>query len=299
MSNLVSAWYAADLERYKNEYKVNLLSIHGEIINFQVENWPHLLMVAKSEFERGPCTIGLDLRPFAELQETVERATEISFNNHVLTLSCGSSSYSINWRGGERLSFAPLKIGILDYAQVSTTVENYCRALKDIEPGTASAVLLGMPGGADYFRTEIDAYYPKIITALLLGNEQEFVNACRNLIGMGHGSSPSGDDLICGALLAYHHFIADQLFIDNIADQLRAEAGKTSQIGRHMIEIGLSGFTPDVFKALLISITIGSIQPSLLGRAFIIGSSTGIDILIALLVFTRSYLGFTQDSDMV
>ena len=299
MRNRFSAWYAADLERYNNGYKVNLLSVHKDMINFQVENWPHLLMIAKSGFERGPCTIGLDYKLFVEIQEIIESADEISFNNYALTFSSGDSSYSINWREGKRLSFAPFKIGILDYAKVNATVEHYCRTLKDIDQDTVSAILLGIPGGADYFRTEVEAYFPVIIKALFKQNEQEFMNACRKLIGLGHGSSPSGDDLICGALLAYHHFIADQLFIENIAIELRAEAGKTSLMGRHMLEIGLSGLTPDVFKVLLISITMGSIKTNLLRRVLKIGSSTGIDLLVALIFFTKSYLDFTQDSNVI
>ncbi len=299
MRNPSSIWYAADLERYNNEYKVNLLSVHKEIINLQVENWPHLLMVAKAGFERGPCTIGLDHELFVDLHKKAESAAEIRFNDHVLTCYSGYSRYSINWREGERLSFAPFKTGKLKHAEVSTTVECYCQALKGIILGTPSSVLLGMAGGANYFRTEIDIFYPKIIISLLLGNEQEFINSCRRIIGMGHGSSPSGDDLICGALLAYHHYMADQLFIENIADELRAEAGKTNLMGRHMLEIGLSGFTPDVFKALLISVSMGRIELSLLRRVFKIGSSTGMDLLIALIVFTKSYIDFTQDSNVI
>ena len=299
MRNRFSTWYAADLERYNNEYKVNLLSVHKEIINFRVQKWPHLLMVAKSGFEKGPCTIGLDHEMFLELQEKTEIAKEIRFNNHALTLTSGNDMYSINWREGEQLSFAPFKIDNLEHDKVSETVEQYSRALENIELNTPSAVLLDMSGGAEYFRKAISAAYPEIIKALFKRSEQEFLDACRKIIGMGHGSSPSGDDLICGALLAYHYFIADQLFIENIANELRAEAGKTSQMGRHMLEIGLSGFTPGVFKSLLVSFTMGSIEPSLLRRAFKIGFSTGMDLLIALIVFTKSYVDFTQDINAV
>ena len=293
MRNRFSTWYAADLERYNNEYKVTLLSIHKEIINFSVENWPHLLMVAKSGFERGPCTIGLDHELFAELHEKAESAAEISFNNHALTFSSGNDMYSINWREGEQLSFAPFKIDNLEHDKVSKTVEQYSRALENIELNTPSAVLLDMPGGAEYFRKTISAAYPEIIKALFKRSEQEFLDACRKIIGMGHGSSPSGDDLICGALLSFHYFTADQSFIDNITAELKAETGKTNMMGGHMIEIGLSGLTPYIFQALLVSIIKGKFEPALLTRTIKVGASTGSDLLIALVLFIKNYLAST------
>ena len=295
MRNRSSTWYAADLERYDNEYKANLLSSHKGIINLQVENWPHLLMVAKSGFERGPCTIGLEHEYFFELQKIAEHADEISFNGEALTFCFGNSWYSINWREGERLSFAPYKIVDLDHNKALSAINKYSNALEKIDLITSSAVLLGMNGGADYFRLEIKKYFPVIIKSLLLKNEQEFINACRKLIGMGHGSSPNGDDLVCGALLAYHHFIADQLFIDNISAELKDAAEKTNLMGGHMLEIGRSGLAPDVFKALLTSISRGSFEPELLKRTMQVGSSTGIDLMIALITFTLSYLEFKKN----
>ncbi len=296
MRNRFSTWYAADLERYNNEYKVNLLSVHKEIINLKVESWPHLLMVAKAEFERGPCTIGLDQESFAELQKVMESAAEVSFNSQALTVYRGPDVYAINWREGERLSFAPFKIVNLEHNKALSAIKQYSYALEKIELNTPSAVLLGMDGGAEYFRSEVKKYFPLIIKSLLQKNEQEFMNACRKLIGMGHGSSPNGDDLVCGALLAYHHFIADQLFIDNISAELKAEAGKTSLMGRHMLEVGRTGLSPDFFQDLLISISRGSFQPELLARAMQVGSSTGIDLIAALLTFTSSYLCFMQNA---
>ena len=298
MTNLCSPWYAADLERYNNEYKVNLLSVHKEIINFRVESWTHLLMVAKSGFERGPCTIGLDLELLVDLHEKAESAAEIRFNNHALTFYAGDSRYSINWREGERLSFAPFKIVNLEHNKALSAIKHYSYALEKIDLNTPSAVLLGMTGGAEYFREATNNFYPEIIKSLILKNEQEFMNACRKIIGMGHGSSPSGDDLICGALLAFHHFIADQLFIDNISAELKAEAGKTSLMGGHMLEIGRSGLTPEVFKALLTSIGKGSFEPELLARVIQIGSSTGIDLMIALITFTINYLEFIKNGNV-
>jgi len=289
-----STWYAADLERYNSEYRVNLLSIHKEIINLQVESWPHLLMVAKSEFERGPCTIGLDHESFAELGNMVKNAAEITFNNHALKFSSGYNRHSINWREGERLSFAPLKIDNLDHDKALSAVKQYIYALGKVELNTPSAVLLDMGGGSEYFRLEIKKYFPVIIKFMLLKNEQEFMNACRKIIGMGHGSSPGGDDLICGALLAYHHLVADQLFIDNISAEMKEAAGKTSLMGGHMLEIGRLGLTPELFQALITSISKGSFEPDLLTRATQIGNSTGIELMVALVAFAENYVKFKR-----
>ncbi len=288
-----STWYAADLERYSSEYRVKLLSAHKEILNFRVESWPHLLMVSEDGFEKGPCTIGLKPEFFNEFHERARSATRIWFNNQALRLFVGNKDYSINWREGERLSFAPYKIDNFKHRNVCTTVEHYCQALEGINLNTPSAVLLGMNGGSEYFREKIKYYYPKVINALLLRNEHQLINSCRNIIGMGSGSSPSGDDLICGALLSFHYFTADHMFIDNITAKLKAETGKTNLIGGHMIEIGLSGLAPYIFQALLVSISKGRFEPDLLNRTFKVGASTGSDLLIALVKFIKSYLAST------
>ncbi len=288
-----STWYAADLERYSSEYRVKLLSAHKEILNFRVESWPHLLMVSEDGFEKGPCTIGLKPEFFNEFHERARSATRIWFNNQALRLFVGNKDYSINWREGERLSFAPYKIDNFKHRNVCTTVEHYCQALEGINLNTPSAVLLGMNGGSEYFREKIKYYYPKVINALLLRNEHQLINSCRNIIGMGSGSSPSGDDLICGALLSFHYFTADHMFIDNITAELKAETGKTNLIGGHMIEIGLSGLAPYIFQALLVSISKGRFEPDLLNRTFKVGASTGSDLLIALVKFIKSYLAST------
>ncbi len=288
-----STWYAADLERYSSEYRVKLLSAHKEILNFRVESWPHLLMVSEDGFEKGPCTIGLKPEFFNEFHERARSATRIWFNNQALRLFVGNKDYSINWREGERLSFAPYKIDNFKHRNVCTTVEHYCQALEGINLNTPSAVLLGMNGGSEYFREKIKYYYPKVINALLLRNEHQLINSCRNIIGMGSGSSPSGDDLICGALLSFHYFTADHMFIDNITAELKAETGKTNLIGGHMIEIGLSGLAPYFFQALLVSISKGRFEPDLLNRTFKVGASTGSDLLIALVKFIKSYLAST------
>ncbi len=293
MINPGSTWFAADLERYSNKYRVKLLSAHKEILNFQVESWPHLLMVSEDGFEKGPCTIALQSELFNEFQQRARSATRIFFNNQALRVFVGNNDYSINWREGERLSFAPFKIDNLKHNSVCTSLEQYCQALEDRDLNTPSAVLLGMTGGSEYFREKIYYYYPEIINALLLRDEHQFIYSCRKIIGMGYGSSPNGDDLICGALLSFHHFTADQSFIDNISAELKAETGKTNLMGGHMIEIGLSGLTPYFFQALLVSIIEGRFEQALLTRTFKVGASTGSDLLIALILFIKSYLAST------
>lgn len=288
-----STWYAVDLERYSNEYRVKLLSAHKQILNLQVESWPHLLMVSEDGFEKGPCTIGLQPEIFHEFHEIARSATRIWFNNQALRLFVGNNDYSIKWREGERLSFEPFKIDNLKHSNACNTVERYYQALEGIDLNTPSAVLLGMNGGSEYFREKINYYYPKVISALLLRNEHQFISSCRKIIGMGCGSSPSGDDLICGALLSFHYFTADQSFIDNITAELKAEIGKTNLMGGHMIEIGLSGLAPYIFQALLTSIIKGKFEPALLTRTFKVGASTGSDLLIALVKFIKSYLAST------
>lgn len=293
MINPGSTWYAADLERYSNECRVKLLSAHKDILNFRVESWPHLLMVSEEGFEKGPCTIGLQSEFFNEFHERARSATRIWFNNQALRLCVGNNDYSINWREGERLSFAPFKIDNFKHSNVCNTIEHYCQAIEGIDLKTPSAVLLGMNGGSEYFREKIKYYYPKVISALLMRNAHQFISSCRKIIGMGYGSSPSGDDLICGALLSFHYFTADQSFIDKITAELKAETGKTNLMGRHMIEIGLSGLTPYLFQALLVSIVKGKLEPALLTRIIKVGASTGSDLLIALILFIKSYLAST------
>lgn len=251
-------------------------------------------MIAGPELEKGPCTVGLNNSEFIKLKKAVALTGCGWFDPFSIALSFSEGRYLINWREGKKYCFAPVRINDLDYARLAENAGSCRRILQDINIPTASAVLLGLPGGDDYFRDKILSSFPPLVEALLTGLEQEFVASCRKIIGMGRGSTPTGDDLVHGALVAYHCFNYDLLFLDKIFAGFNKAAAKTNPMGRHMLETGRMGLTPEVFQKFILALACSRAEPASLQRMQNIGSSTGYDLMIGLLYFVSQMIRNTS-----
>lgn len=290
MVNLKASWFAEDLEQYGNTTALRLLSAHRQVINFTAEAWPHLLIVAAPGPGKGPCTIGLPEAEFFRLRAAVGTIGSGRFGKNLVSLPAGGKCIRINWRAGNRICLAPVYLGSTDCGRLKKNTEISRAVLKVMNLPTASAVLLGSAGGDRYFRSAIDLYFPRLVHALQTRDRQEFMKSCRNLIGMGRGSSPTGDDLIHGALVAFHYFDFDPEFIDALRMEVIDAAGQTNFMGRHMIETGLRGLTPEIVRGFILALAGDKTDPEDVLAASGIGSSTGYDVVIAILYFIEKLI---------
>jgi hypothetical protein len=283
-------WYAADLDSCSTRSKITRLSLHDHVINFRVDSWPHLLMVTDSQLERGPATVGCSDHIFSEIAGTAKEMNSGWFEPFNVTLSSATEETCLNWRRAEPCDFSLPKISIFDRVTMLKTVEAYLAMLRKMTHQSAAAVLLGLPGGEDYFRQEISNNLPDLVNALITVNEKDFIKACRNLIGMGKGFSPTGDDLVHGALVAFHCCMNDNAFIVKINESFHELFKQTNYMGQHMLEMGLKGYASEAMIAFIITLNDEVVKKATLNRVLQIGSGSGFEMVIALLLFVKTLL---------
>lgn len=283
---LKADWHACDLYCYDDDFTFRLVSVHDHVVNLQVESWPHLLIVGDSTLEQGPAAIGLAYDDFSLFKSIFTEEIHGKFSRNCLEISSKNQICSLFWRDGRAISFAPQRYASLESCAVKRAVTEYRKLILKKPLPTAAAVLFDLPGGDRYFRQNIKISYPEMVDAIIQKRKHDLLRHCRNLAGMGKGLTPTGDDLIHGALLAFHYFIYDDIFLKQLEDDFRAVyRSNTNIFGAHMLEMGLSGLTPSAVIAFLRSIAEGSPDPLIFRRLVEIGSCTGPDIAIALLYF--------------
>ena len=285
-----ASWYAADLDSCSTRSRITRLSLHDHVINFRVDSWPRLLIVADSQLERGPSTVGCPDHVFNKIAGIAREMNSGWCEPFIITLSGAAGEACLNWRTAEACCFAVPKISVFDRVALLKTVEAYLAMLRKITQPSAAAVLLGSPGGEDYFRQEISNNLPDLLNALIAASEQDFIKACRNLIGMGKGFSPTGDDLVHGALVAYHGFMNDMRFIVKINGPFHGLFGQTNFMGQHMLEMGWQGFASEAVVAFMLALNDGAVNKLALSRVLNVGSGSGFEMASAILLYIKTML---------
>ncbi len=283
-------WHADDLECYENKYYFQAVSFHDHSINLKVDAWKHLLIIADPFLEQGPAMICLSTDDFALLKNNRTGSIRGSFNPDYLEFKTGDQVIGLKWRESKPVSFASKRHENTNTAVLRSAVFSYKRIIcKELLPSPA-AVLFNLPGGDNYFRREINRYFPLLVDALLLGREQEFLTVSRKLIGLGQGLTPTGDDLIHGALAACSSFAYSDAFNEPLHNKFSRLTAKTNIFGRHMLELGIQGLTPLAVKSFIDSIAEGRPSDKILNRVTAIGSSSGYEIAIAILCFAEKFI---------
>lgn len=285
-----ASWYAADLDSCSARSKITRLSLHEHVINFRVDSWPHLLIVADSQLERGPATVGCSDYFFCKIATVAREMNCGWFEPFMIKLSGAAGEACLSWYKAEPCYFSLPKISVIDRVTLLKTVETYLAMLRKMTHHSAAAVLLGLPGGEDYFRQEISNNLPDLFKALITANEKDFIKVCRNLIGMGKGFSPTGDDLIHGALVANHCFTNNIDFIFKTSGPFHRLFGQTNFMGQHVLEMGWKGFASEAMVEFMFTINDGAVNKSALSRVLKIGSGSGFEMVIAVLLYVKTML---------
>ncbi len=190
-------WISEDLIDYRGVFEVKVVSIHRPVINFLVESWPHLLLLTGPKLYRGPATLSFGEENFAFLREVAGQIDRGSFAAGELVLAGSGIEATLDWVGGPVLSFGlPARLS-LPPGEVIANLASCRHALMESSASSAAAILLGLDGGEPYFREKFATNFPQFVAALLEGNEAGLINHSQNIIGMGRGSTPTGDDLLC------------------------------------------------------------------------------------------------------
>jgi hypothetical protein len=203
-------WAASDLDDHTSPAEVKLLSVHDNVVNLQVDGWKHLLFVAGPNLEAGPATVNLSGPDFAFFKDCIAKSKGGRYQCGALSVNGLTDKKSLNknlelnWRKSIRKSFATLFTGEPDWLNVKKALQDYRCLLAEVKFVGAAGALLGLPGGEDYFRDHIIEYFPPLVEALLQNNRHKFALCAKNLVGLGRGLTPTGDDLLHGLLIAYY-----------------------------------------------------------------------------------------------
>lgn len=289
-STMNSSWYASDLDYFESGSEFRILSVHKNVINLVSDKYSRLLIIAVEGPVKGPSTIGLAEKDFLCLGSLISETDCFFLEGNKLMIAGNSGSISLNITFGEKISF-----NVADYAVTEPVISSesylfYRKILEKWPSPSSSAVLFNLPGGEDYFRNTILANYPYLVASLLKSDEEEFLNRCRKIIGMGRGLTPTGDDLIHGTLVTFRYFRPFFKFKNWTFKELINLSNNTTKHGKHMINLGFHGLTLQPVIELLLDLAAVNEPVENMHGMFNIGSSTGYDLAVAIL-YSASQIG--------
>ncbi len=282
-----SIWYASDLDYFESGSEFRVLSVHRDVINLVSDKHSRLLIIAVEGPVKGPSTIGLAEKDFLYLNGLISETDCFCLERERLNVYFNSGATSVIVYFGEKISF-----NVADYAktEMAFSYESYLfyyENMKSWPSPSASAVLLNLPGGEEYFRNELSANYPHLVASLLQSDEEEFLKRCRKIIGMGRGLTPTGDDLIHGTLVTFRYFRPSFKFNNWTFKELLNLCNNTTKHGKHMINLGFHGLTLQPGLELLKDLSAVNEPVENMHGMFSIGSSTGYDLAVAVLYSAR------------
>jgi hypothetical protein len=280
-------WHACDLYTYVQNYNLEPVTIHDHVVNLSDASWKNLLIIGDSVPAKGPASIGLSNRDFISFKKILVAGAKGKFSKHQIIFKTSGESLSIDWREGAPLSFALECLRYINREIVLKTVNAYLKMLAEEEIPCEAAVLAGQGDANNLFRKKIRESFPPLVDSLARSDEKKFLSNCRNLVGMGRGLTPDGDDLIHGTLVAFHYLNYNRDFIKRIEKEFLQIALSTNLMGRHMLITALEGFTLQPVKNFLLSIARGTPEKKIIREVTSIGFSTGYNIAIAALSYIQ------------
>jgi hypothetical protein len=282
-------WFASDLRDYRSDFPISLLSSHRQVVNMLVDGWRHLLAISSPSLYKGPAAIGLSLEDLNSYKRLLNDCSEVWFSPGIIKVCGQESNLIINWTDSPCVSFAPPVSPCVDLignspsasGRIHRSLQGLRQHLSEISGVSSSAVLLGMEGGEEYFRMEIVESFPSLVNSALTGNQEEFRSYCLRLVGLGHGSTPTGDDLIHGALIACRYYFHYQRVSWEPPGFPKQICRSTTLMGAHVLEMAQRGLTPEPVRNLLQEIFSGCLSRKSCNDLLSMGSSTGYDLGVA------------------
>jgi len=289
-------WWAGDLAAYNKPRKISVLSVHDLVINLRVEGWRHLLMVAAPLTWRGPATVGLTRESFYDFKRVAYPGLKGSFELGIVRFSVNCKA-SMCLCAGKDISFAPGVLPAADTAALHSVLPEVKTSLLAAGGDTSSSVLIGGSSGEGFFRERIAESFPRLLDSLAAGDRAGFSSACVSLAGLGRGATPSGDDLVFGALLTYRYFMQSMgKYWQPPHIPPEAMAG-TTLLGAHMLEMSRRGLAPEPVRDYLAGLIGGENNAGILSRVIMLGASTGFDIAHAVLATLEHLLDLLSCRD--
>lgn len=276
-------WYAQDLDECGEPAPVRVVSVHEEVINLQPAGWTRLLMLTAPSLPRGPACVGLPAHKFALCRDLLRPPATGAYGPGLLRFA-EAPGLDISWRASPAVSFDPPEKLACNPGGLRRAIKSHIELLRQAPAPSAAAVLLGEAGGEDFFRRAVEGAFPRLVVGLWAGKKQDFYLSCRSLVGLGRGSTPTGDDLIFGSLIACHYYsrIKERPWSAPAFPEGAPE--RTALPGQHMLELGRRGLAPDPVRGFMLALFRGNTDRRPLQRLLRVGAATGYDAAVAVLL---------------
>ena len=148
---------------------------------------------------------------------------------------------------------------------------------------SAAAILLGLDGGEPYFREKFITNFPQFVAALIEGNEADLIHYSQNIL-LGRGSTPTGDDLVCGELAGRYHALWNGQTNWRRPALAVNRSTVTTALSVHSLELGARGLAVAPVRNHLLSLFSEKWDRESLSRLLMMGSSTGYDLAVSMQV---------------
>ncbi|MDO5672416.1 MAG: DUF2877 domain-containing protein [Actinomycetaceae bacterium] len=150
------------------------------------------------------------------------------------------------------------------------------------------------PAHNDVYAQDLRERYENLEACLALNDSAKLHSAALRLVGLGYGLTPSGDDIITGALLvssiprAGLHWAVEPLTISDA--ELR-----TTKVAAVMLMHAARGRFSNALVELAVAIAAGADVRACASRVLAIGSSSGSDMLLGVLAGLKTVLALPKD----
>ncbi|MEW6522277.1 MAG: DUF2877 domain-containing protein [Bacillota bacterium] len=193
--------------------------------------------------------------------------------------------------GEPYVSFAPPAEVTMVREGWLSSLTSFSTQLKNLTASHTCSVLLGSNDTQGYFGEQIKTYFPQLTHALLRSDRMGFQACCGMLAGLGDGSTPTGDDLIHGALIALHYYRRSKNCKYRAMPYPEDIKQRTTPLGAHMLEMGQRGLTPEPVRDYVLSLLRGRPCNQALQKLSRMGGSTGHNIAVGAFLMLAKLCG--------
>jgi len=255
-----------------------------------------LVGIARRDVPNGPFNIITDIEPDDSMQSIVDKGERIRVDGDLLKFGKGlkiSLSGAEIWRPKRGVK-KPIDIKLVKrnlsllkeiasrrsegFGQLVRQIENMISGARFNDGQLNQVSRLGLP-------------HIKSLVSGIKSEDLELVRlSAKNLVGLGPGLSPSGDDLLAGFMVGLrwtvNSFNGDVNCVDEINRTIAHVAEGTTMLGKQLLIRAAAGEVNEAVEGLLEAILAGQIEEvrTATEKVLAIGETSGVDSIVGILL---------------
>ena len=217
---------------------------------------------------------GISIEDYPAFREQINGAERAYIENGTLTLGNGAiEARGICETEECNIPSPPSREAVLATTEMLLNKKDtgFCRILAKEEP-------------TDPYAKKAKTLASAMLCALRENNEEALLESTGRLVGLGGGLTPSGDDLICGALYALHYCECTRGAARLLAAAALKAKNNTNVISRRYLDSAARGEYFGLVADLINAMCGGGNTEAALDALLTVGSSSGGDIATGILL---------------